>query len=177
MKYEIGMKLKKLTTNRIYNVVGVLDNTIKMQNSKTKKVISRHMLDLDNHYDIVTPFVETDPLPIEPIQFVGIVESNNETATKHDQEKIPLELLSPIALDMIAEVMAFGAKKYAAHNWRRGMSWSRLLGASLRHILAYLGGEDKDPESGLSHLAHAGCCIMFLLEYIAKGLGKDDRYK
>lgn len=100
-----------------------------------------------------------------------------ESATKHDQEKIPLELLSPVALNMIGEVMAFGAKKYAAHNWRKGMVWSRLLGAALRHILAYMGGEDKDPESGLSHIAHAGCCIMFLLEYIAKGLGQDDRYK
>lgn len=99
------------------------------------------------------------------------------SATKHDQEKIPLELLSPVALNMIGEVMAFGAKKYAAHNWRKGMAWSRLIGAALRHLFAYLGGEDKDPESGLSHIAHAGCCVMFLLEYIAKDLGEDDRYK
>lgn len=100
-----------------------------------------------------------------------------QMATKFDQSKIPLELLSPVALNMIGEVMAFGAKKYAAHNWRKGMAWSRLIGAALRHLFAYLGGEDKDPESGLSHIAHAGCCVMFLLEYIAKDLGEDDRYK
>ena len=98
-------------------------------------------------------------------------------ATKFDDAKIPIELLSPVALNMIGEVLAFGAKKYDANNWRKGMNHTRLLGASLRHILAYLGGEDKDPESGLSHIAHASCCLMFLLEYIAKGSGTDDRYK
>ena len=73
--------------------------------------------------------------------------------------------------------MTFGAKKYDSHNWRRGFKWSRLLGAALRHILAFMGGQDKDPETNLSHLAHAACCIMFLLEHEAKGLGEDDRYK
>lgn len=63
-----------------------------------------------------------------------------------------------------------------AHNWRQGFNWSRLYGAALRHLTAHLDGEDKDPESGLSHLAHLGCCVMFLLEHEAKGLGKDDRY-
>lgn len=98
-------------------------------------------------------------------------------AIKHDTNKVPLELLSPIALTKIGEVLHFGAKKYASHNWRKGMVWSRLLGALLRHTLAYIGGQDKDPETGLSHLAHAGCCIMFLLEYEEKGLGEDDRYR
>jgi hypothetical protein len=28
---------------------------------------------------------------------------------------------------------------------------------------AYTQGQDTDPETGLSHMAHVGCCVMFLL--------------
>lgn len=103
--------------------------------------------------------------------------NNTSEAKKCDQEKTPVDLLPPEGLLEIAKVLEFGAKKYDAHNWRKGMKWSRLLGASLRHIYAFVTGEDKDSESGLSHLAHAGCCILFLLTYETKGLGTDDRYK
>lgn len=99
------------------------------------------------------------------------------TARKDDSEKIRVELLSVPAMTAIAEVMTFGARKYDAHNWRKGFAWSRLIGAAIRHMFAWMSGEDKDPESGLSHLAHAGCCIMFLIEHEKQGLGTDDRYK
>lgn len=98
-------------------------------------------------------------------------------ALKKDNEKIRLELLSPIALNEIAKVLTFGAKKYDDHNWRLGFKWSRLLGAALRHLLAFMGGEDKDPETDLSHLAHLGCCVMFLLEHEVTHKSLDDRHK
>lgn len=97
--------------------------------------------------------------------------------TKYDEGKIRLELLSVPALIEIGKVMTFGATKYDDHNWRKGFKWSRLYGALLRHIFAHLNGQDKDPETGISHLAHAGCCLMFLLEHEISGLGQDDRYK
>lgn len=96
---------------------------------------------------------------------------------KHDSGKPDLSLLSSIALFKIGQVMTFGKNKYAAHNWRKGMAWSRLLASLLRHVLAYMSGEDKDPESGLSHLAHAGCCISMLLEFEDTFPNLDDRYK
>lgn len=96
--------------------------------------------------------------------------------TKHDTGKPRMELLSPVALEKMAEVLAYGAEKYGPHQWRQGFLWSRLHGAGLRHLLAHMDGQDKDPETGLSHLAHAACCLMFLLEHEAKGLGTDDRY-
>jgi len=102
---------------------------------------------------------------------------SDDKAVKHDGGKPPLELLPSMPLVMIAEVLGFGARKYAAHNWRQGFDQSRLIGAALRHLLAYNDGEDIDPESGLSHLAHLGCCVLFLLEHQAKGIGRDDRYK
>ncbi len=99
------------------------------------------------------------------------------TGKKNDSEKPRVELLSSIALIEIAKVMTFGAKKYDSHNWRGGIAWSRVLGAALRHLLAFLGGESKDPETGLSHLAHLACCTMFLLEYQVTHPELDDRYK
>lgn len=96
---------------------------------------------------------------------------------KHDHGKPRVELLPSVPLLMIADVLGFGAQKYAAHNWRGGVDQSRLIGAAMRHLLAYNDGEDTDPESGLSHLAHLGCCVLFLLEHQAKGIGQDDRYK
>lgn len=99
------------------------------------------------------------------------------SALKFDHEKMPMHLLSNEALLQTAAVLKFGANKYAEHNWRKGFQWSRPLSAAMRHIHAYNAGEDKDPESGLSHLAHAACCIMFLLEFEKTHPELDDRYK
>lgn len=99
------------------------------------------------------------------------------TGVKHDQDKLRMELLDPIALDGLTAVLNFGAKKYAAHNWRGGISYSRLLGAALRHTFAILRGEDNDPESGLPHVDHLGCCWMFLSNMMKTRPDLDDRYR
>lgn len=95
---------------------------------------------------------------------------------KFDQQKPPLHLLDSDALEGLARVLEFGAKKYAAHNWRKGISYSRLIGAALRHTFAILKGEDVDPESGLSHVDHLGCCWMFLSNMMKNRKDLDDRY-
>jgi hypothetical protein len=96
---------------------------------------------------------------------------------KHDGEKPPMSLLDRKALEEVAKVLGFGAKKYAAHNWRGGISQDRLMSALLRHVHAFLDGEDNDPESGLPHLAHAGCCLMFALNMHLTRPDMDDRHK
>jgi hypothetical protein len=96
---------------------------------------------------------------------------------KHDSGKPPMSLLDRHALEEIARVMGFGAQKYAAHNWRKGIQMSRLLDAAMRHLYAYADGESTDPESGLSHLAHAGCCVMFALNMEKTRPDLDDRHK
>jgi hypothetical protein len=97
-------------------------------------------------------------------------------ALKLDQGKIPLELLPFESLSEVGKVLAFGAEKYGRYNWRSGMEWTRLVGAVLRHLFAWTSGESKDPESGLSHLAHAACGVLFLLAYELNTVGVDDRY-
>lgn len=123
---------------------------------------------------------DTVSIPDETIKKINEmtkkVQQANE-ALKFDQDKLPLHLLSTEAMNQTAAVLKFGAQKYAEHNWRKGFSWSRPLAAAMRHITAFNNGEDKDPESGLSHLAHAACCIMFLLEFEKTHPELDDRYK
>ncbi len=94
---------------------------------------------------------------------------------KHDDGKLRFDLLPPHALEQVVKVLTFGAGKYGDRNWERGMNWSRLFGALNRHMWAWFSGQDKDSETGLSHLAHAACCSLMLLEYAIRNTGKDDR--
>lgn len=94
---------------------------------------------------------------------------------KNDIGKSPLSLISRRANEVEGQVLAFGAKKYDPWNWAEGMKWSRVLNAALRHLYAFADREDVDPESGLSHLAHARCCVGFLLDYEVSHPELDDR--
>lgn len=98
-----------------------------------------------------------------------------ETGQKYDQDKPRMDLLDPNFLEGVAKVLTFGAQKYAANNWRNGIAVSRLIAASYRHLGAINRGEDIDPESGLGHVYHLGCCVMFLSEMM-KQPKFDDRY-
>lgn len=99
-----------------------------------------------------------------------------QKAIKHDNEKPEFHHIPNEALTEIARALTFGAKKYADYNWRAGFTWSRPFNACMRHLWAWWGGENNDPESGLSHLAHAGANILFLLQFIIDKRGSDNRY-
>lgn len=96
---------------------------------------------------------------------------------KHDEDKPRMSLLPKVALIEVAKVLTFGAKKYEPWNWTKGFAWSRLYDAAERHIAAHQMGTDKDEETKLSHLAHATCCLLFLLTFELLGLGEDDRHQ
>lgn len=98
------------------------------------------------------------------------------SGTKHDSGKPRMSLLSPIALEKVAQVMTFGAQKYDDNNWRKGFPFTRILDAVGRHLNQYQQGETYDKESGVSHLAHAVCGLFMLLEFEDTQPGLDDRY-
>ena len=81
---------------------------------------------------------------------------------KFDSDKTQVELLDAEWLEGVGRILTFGAQKYAADNWRNGLSYRRLIGACLRHTFAFARGETVDSETGESHLLHASCCLMFL---------------
>ena len=102
---------------------------------------------------------------------------SNKGGAKHDTGKPRLELISTVAAFKKAQILGLGAEKYGINDWRKGIAWSRLVGAALRHIFLWLDGEDNDAESRISHLAHAACSIDFLLEYEKTHRELDDRYR
>jgi len=87
------------------------------------------------------------------------------TGIKYDGEKPMMHLLPPKAINEVAKVLTFGAQKYDEENWRKlDNLQSRYSSGALRHIFAHIDSETLDTESGLSHLAHAICCLLFKLE-------------
>lgn len=90
---------------------------------------------------------------------------------KYDTGKPDYTLLPWDAVEEIVKVLDFGARKYARDNWKHVEgAETRYLAAALRHITAHARGEKDDPETGVSHLAHAGCCILFLLSLEKKNV-------
>jgi dATP/dGTP diphosphohydrolase len=98
------------------------------------------------------------------------------SGTKHDGGKLPWHLLPFDAIEQIVRVLDFGAKKYAERNWEKGIAHSRTYAATLRHLTSWWQCEDDDPETGLSHLAHAACEVLFALAFVVREQpGVDDR--
>jgi hypothetical protein len=132
------------------------------------------------------PRVPVSRNPIDPV--INLTPEQEQqikdmsVAVKADAGKADWSLMPFECVEEINKVLEFGVKKYSADNWKQGggFKYRRILNSLLRHIFAYMRGEDTDPESGLSHMAHAGCNVIFLL-YYAKYKNKfttnDDRSK
>ena len=99
---------------------------------------------------------------------------------KYDDQKPPLGLIPPECLEDIAVVFGFGAEKYGVNNWRDDQhenSWIRTYYSIKRHLNKWHSGEDIDPESGMSHLAHATTQLMILMTAQSEHPEVDDRYR
>ena len=97
-------------------------------------------------------------------------------AIKYDVNKPQWSILPFEALEEVVKVFMYGAKKYNKNNFRQGFEASRLVDASLRHIISWNKGIDNDPETNISHLAHATCCLLMLLTNQLEDKMTDDRY-
>ena len=89
---------------------------------------------------------------------------------KHDAGKLMYSLIPPVATKALAEVLTFGAQKYAPNSWQGVEDGERrYLDALMRHLEAYRSGEVIDDDSGLSHLKHAITNLAFLLHFEEQG--------
>lgn len=99
------------------------------------------------------------------------------TGLKYDGDKVRMDLLTdgmPRALEAVGEILTFGAQKYKAHSWKAVEgNTERYNAAKVRHMIARAKGEERDPESGMLHLAHEACNALFLLE-LALLAAEDD---
>ena len=85
-----------------------------------------------------------------------------------------IEYSGDLMLDAV-KVLEFGAQKYKAWNWAKGMPWSVPTGCILRHAKAIVYGESTDPESGFEHMAHIICNVIMLAWYSEHYPDGDDR--
>lgn len=115
--------------------------------------------------------IRTDP----DLRYTYAPGSTITIGRKDDQNKDRLELVPPSLILAVGTILTFGATKYGARNWEKGISWGRVFGALMRHLWWWWGGEGQDAETGKSHLWHAACCIAFLIEYETTNLELDDR--
>jgi hypothetical protein len=96
---------------------------------------------------------------------------------KFDGGKLRFDLLPWRAIAAIAAIFTFGAKKYSDRNWELGIPPSRLFAALQRHLLSWYNREGVDPDTGKSHLHHAGCCVLMLIWMEMHKPELDDRPK
>lgn len=84
---------------------------------------------------------------------------------KFDQGKPDWSLLPMKSVEEVVKVLTYGAEKYDRENWRIiPDAKNRYFAATMRHLTAWWNGERVDDETGISHLAHAICCLHFLEE-------------
>lgn len=116
------------------------------------------------------------PLAVDTIQeALNRYNDDNGSGSKYDGAKVRPSLIPVKYIEGTARVFEFGAKKYDKWNWTKGIEYSRLIDATLRHVLALSQGEDKDSESNEYHEYHASCCLAMLngMRYMHPEL--DDR--
>lgn len=88
---------------------------------------------------------------------------------KKDKDKPMWDLLPYEEMEQIVEVLSFGASKYGPYEWQKvDDAKNRYFAALMRHLTAWWGGKKWDSESGRHHLAHAGCCLLFLMWFDKK---------
>jgi len=102
--------------------------------------------------------------PIDTYQLESIVARYIKSigGKKFDGGKLRYDLIPADTFKQLVEVITFGANKYAPNNWQKVES-DRYIAALYRHVEAWRMGEERDQESGLHHLAHAMCNVLFLL--------------
>jgi hypothetical protein len=94
----------------------------------------------------------------------------------HAEDLIPGEEVFGELLEIEARVFGYGAKKYAAWNWTKGMPWSVPVACIIRHLVAIERDELNDPESGLPHAGHIACNIRMLAFYLDHYPEGDDLF-
>ena len=102
---------------------------------------------------------------------------DNSKGLRYNEGKERWSLVDFESLKPMVKVLEFGAKKYDDHNWKKGLKTTEVAESLLRHLTAYLNGEDNDKETGLSHTGHILCNAMFLSHMHEFKKEFDTRYK
>jgi hypothetical protein len=115
-------------------------------------------------------------MKLDTIYPVPCIQNIQESFVKHDQGKPRMDLIFWPAIEDLAKVLTHGTKEYDDNNWHKCTSVMRYFAAAMRHLVKWWAGQDNDKDSGLPHLSHAMCDIMFVIGiFYLHGSSADDR--
>lgn len=166
MKYKVGDKVETIATpsgclpeEAPTGVLGRIVELFEYENQPYKVKSDSFGVDMFWFY------AEGDLKLVEEVKEIELTEENIKSlGVKYDSDKLEYSLLPKGVLTPILKVLSFGKKKYAADNWMKvDNPKERYYNAMQRHINQWWEGEKYDSETGENHLAHAACCLMFLL--------------
>jgi hypothetical protein len=149
-----------------------------MENKTIKKEI------VDEVNDFIKSVENTPMLTKEQIEKLQLFDKNikvpfssthSEQALRYNQGKLKWSLVDWKSLEGLVRVLEMGSKKYAPYNWTKGMPVTEVSESLLRHMFAFLEGEDYDKESLELHLSHVLCNAMFLIHIMREKPEFDDR--
>jgi hypothetical protein len=104
-------------------------------------------------------------------------QKEKEVALRYNEGKLRWSLIDWKSLEPMVRVLEKGAQKYDDHNWKKGMPTSQISESLLRHMFAFMNGEDNDLETNESHLGHVMCNVMFLIYNLRENPQFDDRQR
>jgi len=97
---------------------------------------------------------------------LGSLEPLEPAGVKYDSGKPRWDLLPFEQVEEVVKVLTSVVQsgKYTDDNWKTvPNARKRYIAAGMRHFKAWICGEKLDKETGLNHLAHAICCLLFLM--------------
>lgn len=115
------------------------------------------------NYDCIFGGKMNEPKSTNPKDRIGI-------------KKPPLHLIPSSALLHEAMAMKNGMEKYGPFNWRsETVAGTIYIAAAMRHILAWMDGNNYAEDSGVHHLGHARASLGIILDAMETGNLVDDR--
>jgi uncharacterized HAD superfamily protein len=119
----------------------------------------------------------SDLVQKEDNELLEWAKNTKEQGQRFNSGKIRYDLLEPHAIEELAKIFSFGAKKYAPNNWLKGLPWMDVIASLKRHLAQFEKGEDRDQETQLLHMAHVAWNALAIVSYYKYRPEFDNRFK
>lgn len=134
------------------------------------------------HDDLPSDYHDKEPLELTEehslTRQMGATPAENPKTKAGAAKPALISVIPTASLLHLGEVMKLGATKYGPFNWRETpVPAETYMDAAMRHLLSWQDGEDEDPESGMSHLAHVMACMAIIIDAKENNMLDDNRPK
>ena len=153
-----------------------LNNRLQQGDSGTAPIqnLTINVPGMPNNRYVIGPANPDSPISPDDLFEQGLKDNQ---ALRYNEGKLQWSMLDFKSLEGMVRVLEMGSRKYSKDNWKLGMPVTQVCESLMRHLFAFMSGENTDPESGESHMSHVLVNAMFV-EYIMKERSQfDDRQK